>query len=273
MNKKKILFILGSGRCGTYSFVQALKKFSYVEAHHEFFFEPTLKLATLYHMKMISKNKVKSFILNNHYLSIKNSNKKIWVDSSNALPWIADVLIEIFPNAKFLHLIRNGKKVVSSFYNKFNNEMYKDENVKKLKNFLIHKKKKLSSEKKYWRPIPIYNKKEFNKFISSGQFYRICKYWTEINYKIENSLMSTNNSYTFKFEDIVIKKKTKKLLNFLDLYKKNFDTFYNSFKKPVNIGIKKNYMLTKKQNIIFNEVCNDEMIKYGYDETEYEVKY
>ena len=53
MNKKKIIFILGSGRCGTHSFYKALYKLNNIEAHHEFFFEPTLRIATLYQMKKI----------------------------------------------------------------------------------------------------------------------------------------------------------------------------------------------------------------------------
>ena len=62
-------------------------------------------------MKKISKNTVKNFLKQNHYFSIKNSKKKIWVNACNALPWISDVLIEMFPDAKFIHLVRNGKKV------------------------------------------------------------------------------------------------------------------------------------------------------------------
>ena len=274
MIKKKIIFILGSGRCGTYSFYKSMEKLKNVEAHHEFFFEPTLRIATLYQMKKISKNTVKNFLKQNHYFSIKNSQKKIWVNACNALPWISDVLIEMFPDAKFLHLVRNGKKVVSSFYNKFNNEMYRDENVKKLKDHLSNQKKnKLSSEKKYWRPIPINNKQDLKKFISLGQFYRICKYWNEINFKIENSLKNTEKKLLFKLEDIVLKKKIKELSHFFGINKKYMQHFYDTFKKPTNVSIPKNIILTKKQNKIFNDVCGAQMMKYKYGKIEYEVKY
>ena len=141
MINKKVIFILGSGRCGTFSFYKTLSKLNNIEAHHEFFFEPTLKIAALYQMKKISKNTVKNFLKKNHYFSIINSEKKIWVNACNALPWISDVLIEMFPDAKFIHLIRDGKKVVSSFYNKFNTEMYRDESVKKLNDYLKNQKK------------------------------------------------------------------------------------------------------------------------------------
>ena len=57
--------------------------------------------------------------------SIHYSDKK-WVDSSNALPWIIKPLSKIFPDAYFIHLIRDGRKVVSSFYNKFGDIMYEE---------------------------------------------------------------------------------------------------------------------------------------------------
>tara|TARA_A100001234_G_C12630422_1_gene387966 strand:- start:757 stop:1578 length:822 start_codon:yes stop_codon:yes gene_type:complete len=271
---KKIIFILGSGRCGTYSFFKALEKFKNIEAHHEFFFEPTLKIATLYQMKKITKNKVKSFLEKNHYFSIKNSKKKIWIVSCNALPWISDVLIDMFPEAKFIHLVRNGKKVVSSFYNKFNNEMYRSENVKKLYNHIKNQKKNLlSSEKKYWRPLPIHNKNDFNQFISKGQFYRICKYWEQINYKIETSLKKTQNKLFFKLEDLENGKKLQEIAKFVCIKKKDYKKFVNSFKKPTNVSIPKNIILTKQQNKIFYDVCQKAMLKYKYNDREYEVKY
>ena len=274
MNKKKIIFILGSGRCGTYSFYKSMEKLKNIEVHHEFFFEPTLRIACLYQMKKISKNTVKNFLKQNHYFSIENSKKKIWVNACNALPWISDVLVELFPAANFMDLVRNGKKVVSSFYNKFNNEMYRDENVKKLNDYLSNQKKnKLSSEKKYWRPIPINNKKDLKKFISSGQFYRICKYWNEINFKIENSLKNTDKKLLFKLEDIESKKKIKKLSHFFCISKNDKQHFYDAFKKPTNVSIPKNIILTKKQNKIFNDVCGTQMKRYNYDKIEYEVKY
>ena len=274
MNKKKIIFILGSGRCGTYSFYKAFNKLKNIEAHHEFFFEPTLRIAALYQMKKISKNEVKNFLKQNHYFSIKNTKKKIWVDACNSLPWISDVLVEMFPHAKFIHLIRNGKKVVSSFYNKFNNEIYKDEDVKKLYNHLKNPKKvNLSSEKKYWRPIPFNNKRDMEKFISSGQFYRLCKYWNEINLKIEYNLKKSNKSFFFKLEDISSNNKLKELFNFLDISKKNIPLFCETFKIPTNVSIPKNIILTKKQIKIFDDVCRSQMMKYNYSNIEYDVKY
>ena len=152
--------------------------------------------------------------------------------------------------------------------------MYKHNNVIKLKNFLDnYKTAKLSSEKKYWRPIPFDDKKELKKFIQLGQFYRICKYWTDINYKIEENLKKTNNKYFFKFEDIVSKKKSLDLARFLELKEDDLGLFYNIFKKPLNVTIPKNFMMNESQKKIFNKTCGKQMLNYSYGVDEYEVKY
>jgi hypothetical protein len=266
--KKKIIFILGSGRCGTLAFYQALQKVKKVEAYHEFFFEPTLRAATLYHMKKKNKEHIKKFIEENHLFSIKNSKKKIWIDSSNALPWIADVLVDMFPNAKFIHLIRNGKKVVSSFFYKHGDIMYNDYHVKKLLSFLKNKTKIISSEKKYWRPLPIHNELELNKFIKNGQFYRICKYWAEINEKISKSLKNAKFKKTFKLEDIENKKKLLEFGNFIGLDRKDYLNFKSSLSKPTNVTIPKNFYFTKDQKNIFEQTCSEQMLKFNYKNNE-----
>jgi len=266
--KKKIIFILGSGRCGTLAFYQALQKIKRVEAYHEFFFEPTLRAATLYHMKKKKKSWIKKFIKENHLFSIKNSKKEIWIDSSNALPWIADVLVEMFPSAKFIHLIRNGKKVVSSFFYKHGDIMYNNFHVKKLLSFLKKKTKIISSEKKYWRPLPINNELELKKFIKNGQFYRICRYWAEINKKINESLKNAKHKKTFKLEDIENEKKLLEFSKFIGLNRKDYLNFKASFIKPVNVTIPKNFYFTKKQKNIFKQTCSEQMLKFNYKNNE-----
>lgn len=266
--KKKIIFILGSGRCGTFAFYQALQKIKNVEAYHEFFFEPTLRAAALYYMKKKTKANIKKFVEENHLFSINNSKKKFWIDSSNALPWITDVLVEMFPNAKFIHLIRNGKKVVSSFFNKHGDIIYNDYHVKKLLSFLKNKTKMISSEKKYWRPLPINNKLELDKFIKNGQFYRICKYWAEINNKINESLKKAKFKKTFKLEDIENRKKLLEFSNFIGLDREDYLNFKSSFSKPVNVTIPKNFYFTKQQQNIFEQTCSEQMIKFNYKNNE-----
>mgnify|MGYP001302492982 FL=1 len=273
-NKTNVIFILGSGRCGTYSFYKALSRVKNIEAYHEFFFEPTLRIANLYHMKRISKKEIIHFLKKNHLYSITNSTKKIWVDSSNALPWIADVLVELFPDAKFVHLIRNGKKVVSSFYNKHRDIMYNKRDILKLIKFLNKKNKYISSEKKYWRPIPIDDYQKLKEFLNKSQFSKICNYWSEINLKIYHSIQKAKNRKTFMFEDIKKKKKLFELIRFMGIRKYDFDIIKKSFQKPVNVTIPKNIYLKNSQIKCFQKECGNSMKKFNYNnDNEYKVIY
>ena len=130
------IFILSSGRSGTYSLFNALKNEKEIEIYHEFLFDETLRNSVSYYMGLINEKKIINYLGFAHEFSIKNSKKKIWIDSSNALPWMVKPLIKKFKNAKFIFLIRNGRKVVSSFSNKYSDIMYNRDDVILLKKFM-----------------------------------------------------------------------------------------------------------------------------------------
>ena len=268
------IFILSSGRSGTYSLFNALKNEKEIEIYHEFLFDETLRNSVSYYMGLINEKKILNYLGFAHEFSIKNSKKKIWIDSSNALPWMVKPLIKKFKNAKFIFLIRNGRKVVSSFFNKYSDIMYNRDDVILLKKFMDKKIKFLSSEKKYWRPIPK-NNSSFKTFVKKNQFYRICLYWSEINKNIRNNLKQVKpiNKFFFKFEDIDNKNKVIDLLKFVGI-KKNFSKVLKTFQKPVNVRYPKNFKLTKKQELVFKSICEKEMMLNGYKSNEYyQVKY
>ena len=56
------IFILSSGRSGTYSFYNALKKEKNIEIHHEFQFEKTLRNSVSYYLGAINKKKAFKYI-------------------------------------------------------------------------------------------------------------------------------------------------------------------------------------------------------------------
>ena len=133
------VFILSSGRSGTYSFFKNLKNLENLKVNHEYLFEETLKNSVSYHMKIINEKKILEFIDKKYSLGIKKTKKLFWIDSSNALPWIIKPLKNKFKNARFVFLIRNGKKVVSSFYNKYKNVMYNKKDILMLKKYFDKK--------------------------------------------------------------------------------------------------------------------------------------
>ena len=259
------IFILSSGRSGTYSFYNALKNEKNIEIHHEFCFEKSLRNSVLYYLGVINKREAFKILKKNHNFSINKSKKKIWIDSSNALPWMLDLVVEKFPTAKFIFLIRNGKKVVSSFFYKHNKIMYDKKNVIMLKKFIDKKINYISTEKKYWRPIPL-NKNKFSSFVNKGQFHMICCYWRDLNKKIRKSLkkVKSNKKFLLKFENIKDKNQLRKLLQFVGVRKNRVSKVIDKFNEPINVKIPKNFKLTSKQEKIFKKVCKKEMIINGY---------
>jgi hypothetical protein len=277
MKNNKPVFIVSSGRSGTFALVNALKENNELTIHHEFLFELVLKNAVLYKMKLINDDDIQKLLYDSYYAAIYYSRTKKWVDCSNALPWIIKPLFKMFPEARFVHLIRDGRKVVSSFYNKFRPLMYDNNCVNDILNWLNNTKKYPipPPEKKYWRPIPINNEKLYNEFISYDQFQRICYYWNELNQHTVNEFhyIPDNQKLTVKFEDLLNEKYVQKnLTEFMGIRYK--EGMFNSFSKPVNVHEPINYKLNYEQNKLFFKICNPMMERFNYGKRkEYDVKY
>ncbi len=277
MKTKKIIFIASSGRSGTLSLANLISQKNNIEIYHEYLFDVILYNAVKYKMKLISKKAILEVIENTYGLSVFHSDKEIWVDCSNAIPWIIKPLFEIFPNSKFIHLIRDGRKVTSSFYNKFKDIMYSDHAVNCMINWLENRKKykEPPPDKKYWRPIPLNNTKDLYNFKILNQFERICYYWNEINLQIENDfkLIPNKQRLTIKFEDLLTSKDQRhQFSEFCSFNLNNND--YQFLNRPINIHIKKNFPLNNSQLHSFKKLCWDTMKKYNYNNSkEYNVKY
>ncbi len=271
-----IVFILGSGRCGTFQISKLFEENNEVTCHHEFLFDYILRSSVLYKMQQEDKTSIKKLLIDTHQNEIKLADSKIWIDSSNALPWVADVLLEIFPNAKFIHLIRDGRKVVSSFYNKFPKVMYNDFYVKKLATWLENKDLEIKPPpyKNYWRPLPEYCKC-FIKATPKNRFEYLCWYWAEINSHINNfkNSLKEENFLEIKLEDLSSKKEHfDHFLNFIGI--DSSDDLFSMIKKPVNVAEPKNYFLDENQTEAYNNMCKEVAEKYNYhDKDEYAVKY
>lgn len=271
------IFILGSGRSGTLQMVRLLEQIEGIESHHEYLFENILKPAVLHRMGIVSEEDIKSLLKLTHSPAVYYSKNQIWVDSSNALPWIIKPLYEIFPNARFIHLLRDGRKVVSSFYHKFTDDMYADECVDILNKWLAKPGLFMepSPEKKYWRPIPMAGEKYFREFNGFSRFERLCYYWRDCNLQIKHALQIVPEAQklTLHLEEVVSDQSS--LAKFLHMFGVEFDEKYlKILKRPVNVAVPKNYLLTDQEADAFNMIANDAMNIFGYaDKKEYNVEY
>jgi hypothetical protein len=269
------IFILGTGRCGTLQISELLQSTKVVESHHEYLFENILKPAVLYKMNYICDKDIRSILKEVYTPAIHYSSKKTWIDSSNALPWVVQPLYDLFPNAIFIHIVRDGRKVVSSFFNKFNNIIYDDESVSILMNWLEGEGIMPPPEKKYWRPTPLPGEDFYKEFSLYDRFERLSYYWKEVNLSIQSSFafIPEAQKYTFKLEDIVSDEC--ELMNFFDAVRVPYDSkYFQALKRPVNVAQPKNYLLTSDEKRKFNKICHKTMKKFKYlDKDEYVVEY
>ena len=265
----KPLFIVGSGRNGTRSIFRMLRGNSKIEAHHEYMCENIQKISCLYSMGCISKEECKEEVFRHYFSAINYSRKEIWLDSSNKASWIIDILAEVFPDSRFIHLIRDPRRVVPSFYYKLREEMYDDESVRCLADWInngMNKNETPPLEKKYWWKLKTNFSIVDENEISLSRFEKVCRHWLEINKCIDSSLLkiSKDRYSVFTLEELVKSKESLNLfLIFLDLEPTNY--YFDFLQKPRNVFLPLEFNCTKDQEIILKRICEEKGSEYGYD--------
>src|SRR5262249_51739074 len=119
-------FIVSSGRSGTAMLHKALAAVDGVEMHHEYAVEITQPLAVRRYLDLIDSAKALQILAETHGAAVCYSSARQWGDSSNKLSWIIPELAALLPNAKFVHLVRDGRKVAGSYFRKLGDECYDD---------------------------------------------------------------------------------------------------------------------------------------------------
>lgn len=173
-------------------------------------------------------------------------NKCLIGDKNNYYIHHLDILSTIFPRAKFIHIIRDGRDIANSYRNI--NKL--DQNLKYLPKF-------------------------------SSNIKDIANEWRDNLDKIEKHI-SKHQSISIRYEDLIsdsIQTLTK-ICQFLDVrFENQMLEFYLHNDEPqstlfwkgktkgkVDENNKKNYLsgLTTQDVLIFNEIANDTLIKYNY---------
>ena len=268
------IFILSSGRSGSQMMERLISQYNDVEVHHEYLCNIIQPLATKYVMGLVDKKTVRDIISSTYSASLKYSKKSIWVDSSNKISWLIKPLKEIFSDAKFIHLIRDGRRVTSSYFNKLNDECYKPECVRILYDSIYNDKDAPPPEKKYWWPILKYKGKESN-FMKLNQYEQICVHWSEINNYINNELsgFGKSESIQIKLEELTQSIDVfRNLINFTELPYR--PAFFETLKTPHNVNIPKSFSLNANQEESFWKISKETMDFFNYlDKEDYEVRY
>jgi Sulfotransferase family len=275
--RTKPFFIVSSGRSGTAMLHKALSAAGDIEMHHEFAVNTVQPLGVRRYLDLIDRANALE-ILNNSYLpAIAQSSAARWGDSSNKLSWLIPELAELIPAAKFVHLVRDGRKVASSYFHKLGDECYDDRSNAILQAHYddpVHVPAP-PPEKKYWWPVPRHDDPMAQGFRGFDQFRRIAWHWAQINKVILISLAAlTPERHLFvRLEDLVSSPRlVRSLFEFLETSYR--DELFAVFARPHNVNRPEDCPLTTTQRAAFERIASPMMERLGYAErAEYVVNY
>lgn len=269
-------FIVGCGRSGTQSLGRYFDAFETARCEHEYHVLEIQKLGTLYEAGLVSRDQALNTLELYYKSALQYCETPLWGDSSNKLSYFIPLLKELFPQAKFVHVVRDGRKVVSSLFHKLGKEVLDDRSNAIMCEYLANPEHVLipPPEKKYWWPTPKPGTELFDAFKEMSQFERICWHWQYINNRILDDFdqLPDEQKLRVKLEDITGDLEALKSFSaFLGLTP-NQDQI-ELMGKPYNVVVPVNYGLTPEQQQIFERHCRAMMDRLGYDDVEYDLDY
>jgi len=270
--KTQAFFIVSSGRSGTAMLHKSLSDAGDVDMHHEYMVHIAQPLAVRRYMGLAAAAEAKAILRDTHAAAIRYSQAAHWGDSSNKLSWLIPELAELLPQARFVHLVRDGRKVAGSYYRKLFAECYDDRSMAVLQAHVDDPANNPAPppEKKYWWPVA-----KDPAFRDFDQFERIAWHWAEINRVISGSLaaLPAHRSHFVRLEDLYIQPSAVKgLFHFLNLPYR--DENFAAFARPHNVNRPEDELLTLAQAQRFDAIAGEMMATLGYAGTrEYVVNY
>jgi len=247
-----------------------------IEMHHEYMVHIVQPLAVRRYMGLADAAEAKSVLASTQAAAVRYSEAAHWGDSSNKLSWLIPELAQLMPDAKFVHLVRDGRKVASSYFHKLGAECYDDHSTSVLQAYFDDPTLPAPPpEKKYWWPLPRHEDPRSAEFRRYDQFARIAWHWTEINARILDSLdaLPKHRQFFVRLEDLVVSPRlVNGLLDFLNLSYR--PEHFEIFARPHNVNRPEDRQLTERQLEIFSSIASPMMERLGYAERDaYVVNY
>jgi hypothetical protein len=271
------VFIVSSGRSGTAMLVKALSSAQGVTMEHEYMVHLVQPLAVRRYQGLVEAKDAQDLLATTHGAAVLYAETPLWGDSSNKLSWLIPDLAALFPDARFVHLVRDGRKVASSYFHKLAAECYDERSTEILAAHLADPRRVPAPppEKKYWWPQPRAGAPFAEEFGEFDQFQRICWHWAEINRVILRDLaqVADDRRLFLRLEDLRSDPSlVRKLFRFLDLRYR--DEHFGIFARPHNVNRPQDTMLTTVQRASFRRLAGDMLQELGYAvRAEYAVSY
>jgi hypothetical protein len=272
----RVFFIVSSGRSGTAMLHKALSAVPGVEMHHEYMVQITQPLAVKRYLALVGEEECRRTITETYGAAVHYSQAAHWGDSSNKLSWLIPDLAALFPEARFVHLVRDGRKVCSSYFHKLGDECYDDRSSAIFQAHIDDLRVPAPPpEKKYWWPVPRKNSPDAGRFRGFSQFGRICWHWAELNRVVLEELdrLSPERSMFLRLEDLTESPSAvSALYHFLNLPCREAD--FTVFGRPHNVNRPEDKLLTAEQRDNFEAIAGAMQARLGYAERpEYVVNY
>ena len=268
-------FIVSSGRSGTAMLHKALSAVPGVEMHHEYAVQITQPLAVKRYLGAMDTNETRKVLEETFGAAVAHTRGTHWGDSSNKLSWLIPDLAALFPDARFVHLVRDGRKVASSYFHKLGDENYDDRSNVALQDWYDGADSLPPPEKPYWWPVPRRGDAMAGVFRRFDQFQRICWHWAEINRVALQALAALPPDRTLfaRLEDLAGSPAlVRQLYEFLGLPFRDSD--FAVFARPHNVNKPEDRLLDASQTAQFEAIAGAMMAQLGYAGTaEYAVNY
>jgi hypothetical protein len=269
-------FIVSSGRSGTAMMVKALSAAEDITIEHEYRVREIQPLAVRRYQGVADEHEAAATLSAAHGAALSSAQTRLWGDSSNKLSWLIPDLARLFPQARFIHLVRDGRKVASSYFYKLGAECYDDDSTAILADYLAGRSDQAPPPgKKYWWPQPKSGEPWAKEFPRFNQFQRIAWHWSEINRVILRDLKDVpeHRRTQIRLEDLYSQPSTvTSLLGFLGIDYR--DHFVSAFARPHNVNRPVDTMLTPEQAAQFALLATPMMKRLGYaGQREYAVNY
>jgi hypothetical protein len=247
-----------------------------VEMHHEYMVQITQPLAVKRYQGLIGEDECRKLVAQTYGAALRYSPAAHWGDSSNKLSWLIDDLAALFPQARFVHLVRDGRKVSSSYFHKLADECYDDRSTAIFQAHLDDPAIATPPpEKKYWWPLPHKGSPDAARFRSFSQFERICWHWAEINRVTLEALdrLPPARRMFLRLEELTESPQAVAgLYHFLNLPYRDDD--FTVFRRPHNVNRPEDKLLDAAQRDAFEAIAGAMQARLGYaGRPEYVVNY
>ena len=268
-------FIVSSGRSGTAMLHKALSAVPGVEMHHEYAVQITQPLAVKRYLGAVDADETRRLLDETFGAAVRHARGTHWGDSSNKLSWLVPDLAALFPQARFVHLVRDGRKVASSYFHKLGADNYDDRSNAILQGWYDGTQPAPPPEKPYWWPVPRRDDPMADTFRRFDQFERICWHWAEINRVAQQAMAILPRERTLfvKLEDLAQSADlVRGLFEFLGV--PYTEDRFAAFARPHNVNRPEDRLLDARQRAQFEAIAAPVMEAMGYaGAPEYAVNY